>query len=102
MHELLRANTWDVRGRDRDLLVDAALGVASLQSALKATEGNPRPRPDPGLMAPDFCNSSTSTFPPGWSEWWAATSERGSGEVDPAADATTLATFFVALTRGWK
>jgi glyoxylase-like metal-dependent hydrolase (beta-lactamase superfamily II) len=29
----IRANLWHVRGRDRDLLVDAGLGVASLRSA---------------------------------------------------------------------
>jgi glyoxylase-like metal-dependent hydrolase (beta-lactamase superfamily II) len=30
---LLRANTWHVRGQDRDLLVDSGLGVASLRAA---------------------------------------------------------------------
>lgn len=29
VHELLRANTWHVRGGDRDLLVDCGLGVAA-------------------------------------------------------------------------
>ena len=32
-HELVRANVWHVRGKDRDLLVDAGLGVASLRGA---------------------------------------------------------------------
>lgn len=31
---LLSANSWHVRGRDRDLLVDTGLGVASLRGAL--------------------------------------------------------------------
>ncbi|WP_284987885.1 MULTISPECIES: MBL fold metallo-hydrolase [unclassified Arthrobacter] len=34
VHELLQANIWHVRGRDRDLVIDAGLGVASLQQAL--------------------------------------------------------------------
>lgn len=33
VHELLRCNIWHVRGRDRDLLIDTGLGVASLSSA---------------------------------------------------------------------
>lgn len=33
-HELLRANIWHVRGRDRDLIVDTGLGVASLRAEL--------------------------------------------------------------------
>jgi glyoxylase-like metal-dependent hydrolase (beta-lactamase superfamily II) len=32
--ELVSANTWLIRGRDRDLLVDCGLGVASLRTAL--------------------------------------------------------------------
>lgn len=32
-HELLRSNVWHVRGKDRDLLVDAGLGAASLREA---------------------------------------------------------------------
>jgi len=32
VHELLRANIWQLRGRDRDLVVDAGLGVASLRA----------------------------------------------------------------------
>lgn len=31
---LVQANTWHVRGRDRDLVVDCGLGVASLRTAL--------------------------------------------------------------------
>jgi glyoxylase-like metal-dependent hydrolase (beta-lactamase superfamily II) len=34
-HEMIRANSWLVRGRDRDLLVDTGLGVSSLRSALQ-------------------------------------------------------------------
>ncbi|WP_406337156.1 hypothetical protein [Streptomyces sp. NBC_00649] len=31
VHELLDANTWLVRGRDRDLLVDCGLGVGAFR-----------------------------------------------------------------------
>ena len=34
VHELLRANIWWLRGRDRDLVVDTGLGVASLRTHL--------------------------------------------------------------------
>lgn len=34
-HELVRANSWLVRGRDSDMLVDSGLGVASLRAALE-------------------------------------------------------------------
>lgn len=34
MHDLLQANLWYLRGRDRDLLVDAGNGVAPLSSVL--------------------------------------------------------------------
>lgn len=34
VHEMLRANIWHIQGRDRDLIVDAGLGVASLQEHL--------------------------------------------------------------------
>jgi glyoxylase-like metal-dependent hydrolase (beta-lactamase superfamily II) len=33
-HPLLRCNVWHVRGRDRDLLVDTGLGVASLRDEI--------------------------------------------------------------------
>lgn len=33
VHPLLRCNIWHVRGRDRDLVVDTGLGVASLAAA---------------------------------------------------------------------
>ena len=33
VHPFLRANIWHVRGRDRDLLVDAGMGIASLREA---------------------------------------------------------------------
>ena len=32
---LIRCNIWHVRGRDRDLLVDTGLGIASLHDAAK-------------------------------------------------------------------
>jgi glyoxylase-like metal-dependent hydrolase (beta-lactamase superfamily II) len=35
VHPLLRCNIWHVRGRDRDLLVDTGLGVASLREELQ-------------------------------------------------------------------
>jgi glyoxylase-like metal-dependent hydrolase (beta-lactamase superfamily II) len=35
VHRLLRCNIWHVRGRDRDLLVDTGLGVASLAEAAR-------------------------------------------------------------------
>jgi glyoxylase-like metal-dependent hydrolase (beta-lactamase superfamily II) len=41
VHPFLRANVWHIRGRDRDLLIDTGLGVASLRAAL------------PGLVATD-------------------------------------------------
>lgn len=34
VHPLLRCNIWHVRGRDRDLLVDTGLGVASLAAEI--------------------------------------------------------------------
>ena len=33
-HPLLRCNIWHVRGRDRDLLVDTGLGIASLRNEI--------------------------------------------------------------------
>ena len=36
VHPFLRANIWHVRGRDRDLLVDAGLGVGDLHAELTA------------------------------------------------------------------
>jgi glyoxylase-like metal-dependent hydrolase (beta-lactamase superfamily II) len=36
VHSLLRANFWHVRGRDRDLVVDSGLGVASLRHYIPA------------------------------------------------------------------
>ena len=35
VHPLLRCNVWHVRGRDRDLLVDTGLGIASLADAIR-------------------------------------------------------------------
>jgi glyoxylase-like metal-dependent hydrolase (beta-lactamase superfamily II) len=34
VHPLVRCNLWHVRGRDRDLLVDTGLGVASVRTAI--------------------------------------------------------------------
>lgn len=34
VHEMVRANIWHIRGSDRDLIVDAGLGVASLRDHL--------------------------------------------------------------------
>ncbi|OPC77008.1 hypothetical protein B4N89_41230 [Embleya scabrispora] len=42
VHPLLRANTWHIRGRDHDLLIDTGLGVASLRSALPELVGTHR------------------------------------------------------------
>lgn len=36
VHPLLQANIWHVRGRDRDLVVDSGLGVASLRQHVPA------------------------------------------------------------------
>lgn len=35
VHPLLRCNIWHVRGRDRDLLVDTGLGIASLAAEIR-------------------------------------------------------------------
>ncbi len=35
VHPLIRCNVWHLRGRDRDLLVDTALGLASLKEAAR-------------------------------------------------------------------
>ena len=41
VHPFLRCNIWHVRGRDRDLLVDTGMGLASLRQAAKDLfEGN--------------------------------------------------------------
>ena len=32
---LMRCNIWHVRGRDRDLMIDTGMGIASLQDAAK-------------------------------------------------------------------
>ena len=37
---LLRCNIWHVRGRDRDLLIDTGLGIASLHEAAKSLFGH--------------------------------------------------------------
>lgn len=33
VHPMLRCNIWHMRGRDRDLLVDTGMGIASLRAA---------------------------------------------------------------------
>ena len=38
---LLRCNIWHVRGRDRDLMIDTGLGVASLREATREMIDNP-------------------------------------------------------------
>jgi glyoxylase-like metal-dependent hydrolase (beta-lactamase superfamily II) len=43
VHPLLRANCWHIRGTERDLLVDAGLGVASLRGALPGLIGEREP-----------------------------------------------------------
>lgn len=35
VHPMLRCNIWHVRGRDRDLLVDTGMGIASLREAAR-------------------------------------------------------------------
>jgi glyoxylase-like metal-dependent hydrolase (beta-lactamase superfamily II) len=35
VHPLLRCNIWHIRGRDKDLLIDTGLGVASLRTEIK-------------------------------------------------------------------
>lgn len=35
VHPMLRCNIWHVRGRDRDLLVDTGMGVASLRESAR-------------------------------------------------------------------
>ncbi len=41
VHPLLRCNIWHVRGRDRDLVIDTGLGVASLTAAAADLFGGP-------------------------------------------------------------
>jgi glyoxylase-like metal-dependent hydrolase (beta-lactamase superfamily II) len=43
VHPLLRANTWLVRGRDRDLLVDTGLGVAPIRPVVLDLTGGREP-----------------------------------------------------------
>ena len=43
VHPLLRANCWHIRGTERDLLVDAGLGVASLRAVLPGLVGEREP-----------------------------------------------------------
>lgn len=43
VHPLLRANTWLVRGRDRDLLVDSGLGVVPLRPLVTDLLGGREP-----------------------------------------------------------
>jgi glyoxylase-like metal-dependent hydrolase (beta-lactamase superfamily II) len=39
VHPFLRANCWHIRGRDRDLLIDAGLGVADLAGTVRERHG---------------------------------------------------------------
>ncbi|MEO1061848.1 MAG: MBL fold metallo-hydrolase [Actinomycetota bacterium] len=41
VHPLLRCNVWHVAGRDRDLVVDTALGLASLRSVVEEVTDRP-------------------------------------------------------------
>jgi glyoxylase-like metal-dependent hydrolase (beta-lactamase superfamily II) len=41
VHPLLRCNVWHVRGRNRDLVVDTALGIQPLRSLVEAETVNP-------------------------------------------------------------
>ena len=41
VHPLLRCNVWHVRGRDRDLVVDTALGLAPLAPMVERELGHP-------------------------------------------------------------
>lgn len=43
VHPLLRANTWLVRGRDRDLLIDSGLGVAPIRPVVLGLTGGREP-----------------------------------------------------------
>jgi len=41
VHPLLRCNVWHVRGRDRDLVIDTALGLAPLAAHVERSDGHP-------------------------------------------------------------
>ena len=41
VHSLVRCNVWHVRGRDRDLVVDTGIGVASLSKAIEDLADKP-------------------------------------------------------------
>ncbi|MCY1286728.1 Hydroxyacylglutathione hydrolase [compost metagenome] len=41
VHPMLRCNIWHVRGRDRDLLIDTGMGIASLREAARDLFGKP-------------------------------------------------------------
>jgi len=41
VHPLLRCNVWHVRGRDRDLVIDTALGLAPLAGFVERAIGHP-------------------------------------------------------------
>ncbi len=43
VHPLLRANTWLVRGQDRDLLIDSGLGVAPIRPVVLELTGGREP-----------------------------------------------------------
>jgi glyoxylase-like metal-dependent hydrolase (beta-lactamase superfamily II) len=41
VHPILRCNVWHVRGRDRDLVVDTAMGLAPLRGVVETLTGQP-------------------------------------------------------------
>lgn len=43
VHPLLQANLWHIKGKDRDLLIDAGLGVTSLLDAFPSLLSDPEP-----------------------------------------------------------
>lgn len=58
VNELLRCNVWHVRGRDRDLLVDTGMGIASLAAAAS------------GLFEHDLVVVLTHTHADHMGGWW--------------------------------
>ena len=54
---LMRCNIWHVRGRDRDLMIDTGMGIASLReaaaaSARQAGDGGRHPYPHRSCRQP--------------------------------------------------
>ncbi len=44
VHPFIRCNVWHVAGRDQDLVVDSALGLAPLRGLVERQLGGPLPR----------------------------------------------------------